>query len=241
MPATPSQAASLAALDTPLVSNAVDSLGLRLRNEGFADHSIACRFPDRPPLVGHAVTIRIRSAKPPIEGGHFVERTDWWSLFESVPAPRILVVEDVDPVPGTGALLGAIHAHLFSALGVAGAVTNGAARGLPEMERLGFGLFSGSLAVGRAYAHVVGAGMPVRIGGLRIEAGTLLHGDRHGLLALPEGSAEYVLEAARHIAERESRIAALCAAPGITPERIREIVAEHNALPGVGTRHGEAA
>ena len=56
---TPEQLEALRRLDTCTVSNAVETFGLRLRNEGYTDASIRCLFPHLPAMVGHAVTVKI--------------------------------------------------------------------------------------------------------------------------------------------------------------------------------------
>ena len=55
-------------LDGSTVSNAIETRGARLRNEGFADGTIRCMFDDLPPVVGYAVTGRIRCSAPPPVG-----------------------------------------------------------------------------------------------------------------------------------------------------------------------------
>ena len=84
-----------------------------------------------PPMVGYAATCKVRSADPPMVGSRYVERTDWWKHIGSVPAPRVVVIQDIDDPPGTGAFLGKVHVNILMALGCVGAITNGAARELP--------------------------------------------------------------------------------------------------------------
>ena len=90
------QLAALAALDTCTVANAIETFGVRLRNEGYADSSIRSIFPSLPPMVGYAATVRIRCSNPPLRGQAYVERTDWWNYLLSLPAPRVVAIEDVD-------------------------------------------------------------------------------------------------------------------------------------------------
>ena len=97
---------ALRRLDTCTVSNAIETFELRLRNAGFADARIRCIFEDFPPMVGYAATARLRSGEPPIAGRIYVDRTDWWNSILQVPAPRIVVLEDLDKPPGVGAFLG---------------------------------------------------------------------------------------------------------------------------------------
>ncbi|HEX5226748.1 MAG TPA: hypothetical protein VFW44_03525, partial [Bryobacteraceae bacterium] len=44
--------------DSCTLSNAVERLNIRLRNEGFLSGVARCRFPSLPPMVGYAATAR---------------------------------------------------------------------------------------------------------------------------------------------------------------------------------------
>ena len=52
--------------DTCSVSNAIETFNVRMRNEGFIQGGVKCIFPAMPPVVGYAVTGRIRTTAPPI-------------------------------------------------------------------------------------------------------------------------------------------------------------------------------
>ena len=78
-------------------------------------------------------------------------------------------------------------------------VTNGAVRDLQAIEPLGFQLFAGSASPSHAYAHVVDFGEAVEIGGLHIQAGDILHGDRNGVLSIPPETVERLPALARQI------------------------------------------
>jgi hypothetical protein len=79
---------SLRQIETCLVANAIESFNVRLRNTGFADARVRCMFEDMPPIVGYAVTARLRSGEPPIGGGRFRDRADFWNSILETPAPR---------------------------------------------------------------------------------------------------------------------------------------------------------
>jgi regulator of RNase E activity RraA len=172
-------------LDTCSVSNAIERLNVRLRNEGFISGAARCRFPNLPPMLGYAVMGRIRSSSPPMSGRCYYDRMDFWSYLSTAPEPRVIVIQDVDPRPGFGAFFGEIHANIAKALNCEGYVTNGAVRDLVEVRNLGFHLFSACLSVSHSYAHLIEFGEPVEIGGLKISPGDLLHGDRHGVHSIP--------------------------------------------------------
>ena len=60
----------------------------------------------------------------------YYDRMDWWTYVASLPEPRVMVLQDVDPQPGVGAFVGEIHATIGRALKCVGCVTNGAVRDL---------------------------------------------------------------------------------------------------------------
>jgi len=215
---------ALRRLDTCIVSNAIETFGLRLRNTGFADSSIRCVFDDLPPMVGYAATARLRSGSPPMQGGSYHDRTDWWQYVLQVPPPRIVVLEDVDEHPGTGALVGDVHAAILRALGCVGYVTNGAVRELPSVRRMGLHLFAGEVAVSHAYAHIFDYGAPIEIGGLSVHPGELLHGDRHGLLSIPKQVAAEVPAAAERLRASEERIITFCESDDFSLEKLRQVL-----------------
>src|ERR1043166_8803322 len=90
-------------LDTCAVSNAIEQFGVRLRNEGYTNEAIRCLFPRLGPMLGYAATAKIRCSGPPPEGHAYLDRTDWWDHILTIPTPRIVVIEDIDRHPGSGA------------------------------------------------------------------------------------------------------------------------------------------
>ena len=222
---------ALATLDTCAVTNAIECFDVRLRNEGFTNSTISCRLPELPPMVGYAMTLRVRSSSPSWKGDGYLDRTDWWNQLRAQPAPHVLVIQDMDQHPGKGAFIGEVHAAILLALGGVGAVTNGAVRDLPAVERLGFRLFSGGVAVSHSYMHVVEVGGPVEVGGLKIAPGDLLHGDRHGIVHIPFEVAEKIPETVARIRERERDIVDYCQSAGFNLEGLRRVSAAHSIPP----------
>lgn len=208
--------------DTCIISDAIESFGVRLRNEGFAIGGFRCLFKNLPPTVGYAATCKVRSADPPIVGSRYEERTDWWKHIGQTPAPRVVVMEDVDDPPGTGAFIGKVHATILGALGCVGAITNGAARELPGIEASGFQVFAGRLAISRAYIHVIEYGGPVEVGGLTIHPGDLIHGDRHGIITVPQNLVPALPTTARRILEKKQHVIDLAGKAGTTHEEFSQ-------------------
>ena len=214
----------LTVLDTCTVSNAIEALDTRLRNEGFTDRTIRRITGGAEPLVGHAVPLRIRCARPPMRGRAYADRTDLWNYVLSIPAPRVVVIQDLDPEPGLGTFLGGVHSSILAALGCVGGITNGSVRDVPAVEQAGFQLFAKGLSVSHAYAHIVDFGMPVEIGGLKVHPSALLHADLHGVLCVPDEIATEIPSAAARIRAHERALVELCRSPDFTLEKLREAV-----------------
>ncbi len=221
----PGHLEALRQLDACTLANAIETFNVRLRNEGFASGGLRCLFPQLPPMVGHAVTLKVRGASPPKTGAAaYQEGTDWWDYVLSVPAPRIIVVQDASSERGRGAFLGEVHASILRALGCVGAVTDGAVRDLPAVEQMGFHLFANGVAVSHAYVHIVETGRPIEINGLAIRSGDLLHGDLHGVQAVPHEIVGALPAAAARIQARERALIAAARAPHATIETLRAAV-----------------
>jgi regulator of RNase E activity RraA len=182
---SPEELERLRQFDTCTLSNAIERLNVRPRNEGFITGAVTCRFPQFSPVIGYAVTARMRSSVTPVNGKYYYANPEFWNYLAGFQGPRILVIFDSDEKPGVGALLGEAYARISRAFGCVACITNGAVRDVPGIEALGYQVFSGSVAVSHAYAHVVDFGDTVEIGELRISNGDLLHGDLHGIHMLP--------------------------------------------------------
>ncbi|HEV3330042.1 MAG TPA: RraA family protein [Bryobacteraceae bacterium] len=212
----------LRAFDSCTISNAIERLNVRMRNEGFVSGEVRCQFPDLPPMVGYAATGRIRTTTPPMSQRCYYDRPDWWNYVASIPEPRVLVLQDVDHRAGLGAFIGEIHAAIGKALKCAGCVTNGSVRDLPAVEAMGFQMFARGPSVSHAYAHIIEFGEPVEIGGVKIASADLLHGDMHGVVTVPITSAKEIVEEATKLRREESELIRFCHSPGFS---LQELVA----------------
>jgi 4-hydroxy-4-methyl-2-oxoglutarate aldolase len=177
-------------------------------------------FEEAPPMVGYAVTARLSSGEPPIVGGAFHDRADFWKSILEIPPPRILVLEDMDKPPGRGAFVGDMHAAILKALGCVGYVTNGAVRELPSVHKIGFQMFAGNVAVSHAYAHIFEIGCKAEVGGMEVRPGDLLHGDRHGVLTIPGDIAAEIPAAAAKLHEAEQKIIEFCQSADFSVDRL---------------------
>jgi 4-hydroxy-4-methyl-2-oxoglutarate aldolase len=223
-PLTFEQLESLRGLDACTLANAIETFHERLRNEGFMGHNVRCLFPQLQPMIGYAATVKIRGSSPPTTGNLYTDRTDWWDYIASLPAPRIVVVQDCSARTGLGSLVGAVHMNILRALHCSGVVTNGSVRDIPAAESAGFHYFAGSVSVSHAYVHIVEIGKPVEVDGLTICSGDLLHGDLHGVQTIPMDIASRIPAVAARISAEEQALIALCRSPEFSIQKLRAAV-----------------
>jgi len=210
--------------DTCNIANAIEKFGIRLRNEGYTRPGLQCVTGGFPHLLGYAATARIRSSDPPVTGNAYLDRTDWWVGIQSLPAPRIAVIQDLHAESGLGSVVGEVHAAVLKALQCQGVITNGTVRDIPAVARMQFPMFARAAAVSHAYTHIVDYGQPVRIYGLEIRPGDLLLADCHGVVSIPHEIAAQLPEMATRIRVQERRIIDLCQSPDFSAERLLEAI-----------------
>jgi 4-hydroxy-4-methyl-2-oxoglutarate aldolase len=223
---TGAQFEELRQLSTCVTASAIETFGVRMHNAGFANSNIGCMFAELPPVVGYAATARIRSANPPMDkrGYFYYDRADWWNEILTIPAPRIVVIEDLDEPAGLGAFVGAVHAAILQALGCVAVVTNGSVRDVTDIRPTGFQLFASNVAVSHAYSHVFDFGSAVHIGGLKISPGELIQGDVHGVQTIPLEIAEKVPAKARDILKRRKRLRDVCRSDEFSLEELQQVM-----------------
>ena len=223
---TPEQLDELRQFTTCVTASAIESFGVRLHNTGFADASIHCQFEDQPPIVGYAATARMRSEDPPMYGKLYYDRSDWWKYLLTIPAPRVVVLEDIDKPAGRGAFVGAVHASILRALGCVAVVTNGTVRDIPDVRATGMQVFAANIAVSHAYAHIFEFGGKVRIAGMEVEPGDLVQGDLHGAQTIPLEIADQVPAVARHILQQRKKFMDLSQSKDFSVARVQQLIKE---------------
>jgi len=220
---TTSQLDAIRQFDTCTISDAIEQFDVRLRNEGFTHPGLRCFTHSEAQLLGYAATFRVRSSDPPITGGAFLDRTDWWAELEQLPLPRVAVVQDMESNPA-GSCVGEVHSAVLKALRCDGVITNGAVRDIPAVRKLGFPMFAPHVAVSHAYMHVINFGGPVQIMGLEVHAGDLLYADCHGVVSIPANIAAEVAAVAAEIRTKEARIVQACVSPDVSTEDLLKII-----------------
>jgi regulator of RNase E activity RraA len=222
VPLTPPQVAALKKITSPSVANAIETFNVRPREQGNLSSEVKALFPEMGPMVGYACTAIIRAEQGPIEG-HRASLFGWWDFVLSIPAPRVIVVHDLDEPRGQGAQWGEVQANIHKALGCAGVITDGSVRDLDEVRGLGFQFAAAHVSVSHAYVHMVDFGLPIKVGGLWVKPGDLLHADHHGVVSIPPDIADRVPEAVGKVEADERKIIATCQGADFSADTLKAL------------------
>lgn len=180
--------------DTPTICNVIELFDCRPRNVGYMDKRIQACFPKMPPMVGFASTATFRSSAAPSSGSVYGSMTDQLKAFESLPGPAVVVFQDLDD-PSTAATFGEVMCTTYQTFAAVGLITSGTGRDLDQVEALNFPCFTNGTCCAHGYCHIVDVHEPVHVGGVMIQPGELLHGDRNGVTTIPIDIAEAVANA----------------------------------------------
>jgi 4-hydroxy-4-methyl-2-oxoglutarate aldolase len=232
---SPEELEALRCFSTPSISNAIERFDVQPRQLGFTGPELRCMFPDLPPIVGYATTATI-AAEQPGAAGRAPNVADYWDFVLSIPAPRIAVIQDLDQPVAIGSFWGEVNGNIHRALGCIGAVTNGGVRDLEEVRALGFQFLASAAIVSHSYVHMVDYGIPVKVGGLWVQPGDLIHADRHGAIVIPHEIAREVAAAAAEVERGERVIIDFCQSPEFDVQRLKELVGAFRAQQASGRR-----
>ena len=207
-------------IDSPTLSNAIETLGVRDRNQGFTALAIRCLFPELGRLCGYAVTAQVETvtAMHPTSEPVFLEL---FRAVEAAPKPGVVVFQEIGGHGDYAAHCGEVMATIFTRLGAVGLISDCGVRDIPEVRALRFQYFARGAVVSHASFRIVRVNVPVQISELAIHPGDLLHGDENGLLSVPAAALGGVLEAVERVRTRERRLMDLVRSPGFTVDQLK--------------------
>ena len=213
---------ALAGVDTPTVCNAMIVLDPSLRGKNYTLDAVIPATADMPSFTGYALTSKIVSDRPAKDSHDTMlsRRFAYYRYLEQARTrPSVVVMEDFGERRGLGCIWGEIQVSIHQAMGVVGAVTNGAIRDIGTLPE-GFPLLGGNVTPGSGFAHLVGFDTPVSVFGLAVSPGDLVHADRHGCVVIPAALVDALPAAIARIAQRERTLLAALDQPGLDSDKL---------------------
>jgi 4-hydroxy-4-methyl-2-oxoglutarate aldolase len=220
VPLTAEQLEALRRIDSPTVSNAIEGFGVRPRVQGFAGWELRCAFPELGSMVGYAVTCTADSTTEQRSEERGLLRL--WAAIEASPKPAVLVIKDIGPERTRSCHMGEVMATTAKSLGAIGCISDGGLRDVVEVRALGgFQYFCPGFVVSHGNPFILDVNVPVTLDGMAVQPGDLLHGDVNGVLVVPDGIADKVVEEAERVRSAEREVLEFVRAPGLTVEKLR--------------------
>lgn len=203
MTAAPADLSAYAGLDTCVISDAVDALGEPGRPRGVVLDGLHAVWAGAR-LFGRVVTMQMAAGPAPAGSVHLGVS----AIRRAAPGDVILVDNGGRTDAGSWGGLLSLAAH---AAGVAGVVTNGAARDVDEAWELEFPVFAAAATprTARGRYHELTSGAPVEVQGARIETGDLVAADGTGVVIVFQDHITAVLERALVLARKEATMRTL--------------------------------
>ncbi len=192
----------LAQFDTPTICNVIELFDVRPRYAGFMNAQIKANFPEMPPMVGFASTASFRSGAFPGKGDAYGSMEKQVEGFAELPGPAVVVFQDLDD-PAVGATFGEVMCSTYKGFGSVGLITSGGGRDLLQVKALDYPVFTGSTICSHACCHILHIGLPIRVGGLVVDPGDLLHGDANGVTNIPIAIATEVADISQAFVDAE--------------------------------------
>jgi regulator of RNase E activity RraA len=223
-PLTKTQLDELAKFDTPTICNALSALLPDGGRRNVTTENLYCPFPDRGAMVGYARTAAVRSARPDLADGADPLDTwvAYWRYLLDGPKPSVSVVQDLDgEQAGYGSFWGEINSNVHRRLGCVGTLTEGSIRDLDAIPA-GFQMLARKAVPSDGYVRLTEFGGIVRVAGLEVRSGDLIHADRHGAVIVPAELAPLLGETAAKVVRAERVVIDLCNSPDFSLEALRE-------------------
>ncbi len=220
---------SLARNDTPTICNVMELFDAMPRTSSYLDSRILACFPQLPPMVGYAVTATFRAATKPRGGDVYAGLEKQVRMLSEIPGPKVIVFQDLDD-PSIAATFGEIMCTSYQAFGAVGLITSGTGRDLDQVEAIRFPCFTNGTICSHGYCQILELNVPVRVGGVWINPGDLLHGDRNGVAVVPHELADGTAKGCPKLAEAESIVLEYLKKPNPTADGFAAARAECHRL-----------
>ncbi len=124
------------------------------------------------------------------------------------------------------AVIGDLMLGMMKNRGIAAFVTDGAVRDIPGLEGVGLPCFAAAVTPNSPVRNGPGTvGQPIIVGGVRVESGDIVIGDRDGVVVVPRAEIDRVIERLALIRAAEAALEAKVKAGLEMPDFIKSIYA----------------
>ncbi len=225
---------ALRKIDTPTVTNVVATYPGRAHcleiynpwsEHWYTDNTLSCWYPELGPIAGYAVTCTYSLPDHTYKGHSLLEVCE---AMDKLGKPSIFCFQQKFPgdIADKVGLSGGNMTSAMKACGAIGAVTNGPSRDIHEIRPMGFQYLTRGICAGHGPQEIQAVQVPVRIAGMDVAPGEIIHMDENGAVKFPANRLEAVLENARKLQkEEEARQSALQNAKSAA--EIRAILSGH--------------
>jgi 4-hydroxy-4-methyl-2-oxoglutarate aldolase len=185
----------LARLDTCVVSDALDKLGLPGVAAGLS------RLATDRKLAGQILTVKLESAD-----GRMAERHLCTAAIEAAHAGNILVVEHHSRTDCAG--WGGLLSRAAMVKGIPGVIVDGLCRDIDESRELGFTVFARGVIPTTARGRVIETGFnsPITVDSVVVHPGDWVIADGSGVVFLAQENVEAILAQAEQLVSREATL-----------------------------------
>jgi 4-hydroxy-4-methyl-2-oxoglutarate aldolase len=199
-------------LDTTAISDALDRLGIKGGCQGILPVVSGRK------VVGPAFTVHYRPCG--------VEKGTVGDFLDDVKAGEIVVIDNGGRLYGT--VWGDIMTVYAQKRGIAGTVIDGACRDLPRILETKYPIFTRGrfMVTGKDRVEVDEVNIPVSISDVQVKPGDIVVCDDSGVVIVPLGKAEEILDVALQIDEAEQKILELLE-KGVTLREARKQMGYH--------------
>jgi regulator of RNase E activity RraA len=188
------------------------------RGEYYTDTSIRCIYPEYAPVCGYAATAWYSDER--------AEHTklDPWALpdhLDKTPKPVVLVAKQTysEGLENLSGLFGGNMTTEFKALGVDGVLTDGPIRDYVEIKDMKMQYLASGLTSGHGPTQLRGTGIPVKVAGMTVVPGDIIHMDQCGACKFPADKLPQVLSYATELISREKKFQATFHEPGFSLQK----------------------
>lgn len=189
----------------------------------YTDQTLRCMYPEFGPICGYAATAWYSEASADYA------KMDRWALpdhLEATKKPIILVAKQTYPpdLVNRSGLFGGNMTAEFKAQGVVGVLTDGPMRDYVEIQAQKVQYLTSGLTSGHGKFTLREVGMPVKVAGMVVSPGDIIHMDVCGAAKFPASKLLKVLENAKELLKRENEYQKRFQDPNFTLSKWKENV-----------------